>query len=164
MEPRREELIRIGQLELRFYIDDKDTAGGMTVFEFTVPPQARVPSPHFHKEVDEFVYGLEGVLTFTVDGEKMEIGPGDRCFVPRGSTHHFANHGTTGVRALSMLSPASIGPEFFRAMSGLVGAGGPPDAEKMKSVMLRHGLVAVPDPASTTPAASTQRPPREENR
>ena len=155
MEQPREELIRIGQLELRFYLDKAHTAGGMTVFEFTVPPQASVPLPHFHRDVDEFVYGLEGVLTFTIDGETRRIGPGDRCFVPRGASHHFSNDGTCNARALSTMAPASIGAEFFRAMARLVGAGRPADPELMRTVMLSHGLV---------PTAPNQHPSNGESR
>ena len=40
--------VRIGQLELRFMVGEP----GATVFEFTVPPNARVPAPHFHRDAD----------------------------------------------------------------------------------------------------------------
>jgi quercetin dioxygenase-like cupin family protein len=141
MEQPREELIRIGPLELRFYLDKAHTAGGMTVFEFTVPPRASVAMPHFHRDVDEFVYGLEGVLSFTIEGETRWIGPGDHCFIRRGATHHFVNEGACNARALSTMAPASIGAEFFRAMARLVGSGAPVDPELMRAVMLSHGLV-----------------------
>lgn len=76
------EIIRIGQIELRFLLDGDDTAGRMVVFEFTVPPAARVPAPHYHEHVDEMVYGLDSELTFTVDGMPHRIGIRDRCFRP----------------------------------------------------------------------------------
>ena len=28
----------------------------------TVPPKARVPAPHYHRELDEVVHGLDGTL------------------------------------------------------------------------------------------------------
>jgi uncharacterized cupin superfamily protein len=43
------------------------------MFEFSVAPQARVPASHFHREVDEVVYALDGVLTSTVDGKRHEL-------------------------------------------------------------------------------------------
>jgi hypothetical protein len=36
----------------------------------------------------------------------------------------------------------SIGAEFFREITAIVNVGGPPDLEKIKAVMTRHGLVA----------------------
>src|SRR5687767_5326902 len=85
------EIIRAGQLEIRFLLDGDDTGGRISMFEFIVPAGAKVPAPHYHEHVDEVAYGLEGVLTFTVDGGAHEIGPGDRCFIPRGAVHHFVN-------------------------------------------------------------------------
>ena len=42
------------------------------------------------------------------------------------------------------MTPALIGPEYFREMAAIVNAGGPPDLEKIKAVMTRHGLVPAP--------------------
>jgi quercetin dioxygenase-like cupin family protein len=140
------ELIKVGQLELRFFFDGAATDNALTMFEMTVPPGARVPVSHFHIEVDEAVYGLEGVLTYTVDGVKNEIGPGDRIFAPRGKVHHFVNNGPVAAKVLSMLTPGSIGPDYFRDIAAVVSAGGPPDPAKIAAVMAKHGLVAAPMP------------------
>ena len=138
------EIIRLGQIEIRFLLDGDDTGGRLSVFEFLVPPGARVPAPHYHEQVDEVAYGLEGVLTFTVDGRSARIGPGDRCFIPRGAVHHFVNAGAEPTRTLSVLTPASIGPAYFRDMAALLAAGGPPDPARVAEVMRRHGLIVVP--------------------
>ena len=138
------EIIRIGQIEIRFLLDGDDTGGRQSMFEFLVPPGARVPAPHYHEQVDEVAYGLEGVLTFTVDGQARQIAPGDRCFIPRGAVHHFVNAGAEPTRTLSVLTPATIGPAYFRDMAALFVAGGPPDPARMAEVMRRHGLIVVP--------------------
>src|SRR6187551_2477886 len=88
------ETIRIGQIEICFKLPSSQTAGQLTMFEFRIPPQARVPVPHSHVAFDETIYGLEGVLTWTVEGRKQELGPGDVLFIPRGTVHHFENTGT----------------------------------------------------------------------
>ncbi|HVK03155.1 MAG TPA: cupin domain-containing protein [Armatimonadaceae bacterium] len=141
------ETIRLGQVEVRFLLDGDHTAGRMSMFEFLVPPGARVPAAHYHEHVDEAAYGLEGVLTFTVGGEAHELGPGDRCFIPRGAVHHFVNAGTEPSRTLAVLTPARIGPAYFRDMAALLTAGGPPDPARVAEVMRRHGLVVVPPPS-----------------
>jgi hypothetical protein len=55
MDARSDDVIRIGSLELRFLVDEIRAAGSVVVFEFVVPPNARVPAPHYHREVDEMV-------------------------------------------------------------------------------------------------------------
>jgi quercetin dioxygenase-like cupin family protein len=114
------------------------------MFEFLVAPGAKVPVPHYHEGFDEAIYGIAGVLTFTVDGVAHRVGPGDRCFVPRGKVHHFINQGPEPTRALAVLTPAIVGPAFFREMAELLKAGGPPDPAKAAVVMRRHGLVPAP--------------------
>ena len=140
------ETIRLGQIEIRFLLDGDDTAGRVSMFEFLVPPGARVPAPHYHEQVDEVAYGLEGVLTFTVDGRPVRLAPGDRCFIPRGAVHQFVNSGTEPTRTLSVLTPAHIGPAYFRELADLLAAtpGVPPDPARVAEVMRRHGLVVVP--------------------
>ena len=137
------EVIRLGQLEIRFLLDEEDTDRRLTMFEFLVPPGARGPAPHHHEYIDEVAYGLEGVLTFTVDGKQTELGSGDHCFIPRGAVHHFLNAGQEPTRTLSVITPGRIGTAYFRDMAALL-AGGKPDPAAIAQVMLRHGLIAVP--------------------
>ena len=137
------EIIMVGQIEIRFLLDGNDTAGRLVMFEMLVPPGARVPAPHYHEHVDEAGYGLEGVLDFTVDGRRIEIRSGDCCFVPRGTVHYFLNAGLESTRTLFVLSPASIGPAYFRDIAALL-AGGPPNPAQVAEVMHRHGLIVVP--------------------
>src|ERR1700761_3217487 len=99
------ETVRMGSLELHFLLDGDDTNGTLVMFELVVPPNARVPAPHFHVAVDEVLYGLEGTLTQMVDGETCELTPGDKCFIPRGMVHGFTNKHDVAARALCVLSP-----------------------------------------------------------
>jgi quercetin dioxygenase-like cupin family protein len=136
-----EEVIKLGQVEIRFFVNGSDSSGSLDVFEFSVPPAAKVPEAHFHEAVDEFLYGVEGTLTVTVGDRRCEIGPGDRCFVPRGIVHHFINLHAAPARVLAVWSPALIGPQFFRECAAVVNAGGPPDLATLKAIMIAHGLV-----------------------
>lgn len=141
MEARKDDVIQVGGLELRFLVDETNGSGDVVMFEFTVQPNARVPAPHYHREVDEVVYGLDGTLTTTVDGQKHEIKAGDSLFIPRGSVHHHANLHPTTARVLSVLTPGSIGRRYFEEIAETVNVPGKPDLEKVKAIMLRHGLV-----------------------
>ena len=139
----RNDVIQVGQIGIRFLLESADTNGAVAMFEFTVPVGAKVPVPHYHKAYDETIYGVEGVVTFTVEGRPVDIGPGETCFIPRGAVHGFNNLKQTDVKALAIITPALLGPDFFREAAAIVNAGGPPDVEKLKAVLLKHGLVPV---------------------
>ena len=85
--------------------------------------------------------------TLTVDGKIERLGPGDRCFIPRGAVHHFINEGTQRTRTLAVVTPALLGPAYFSDIAALLAGGGPPDPARVAEVMRRHGLVAVPPTA-----------------
>ena|ERR1700722_13634864 len=134
-------LVRIGNLELRFLVDEHQSAGRVVMFEFVVPPNARVPAAHYHREVDEAVYALEGTLTSTLDGGKHELRNGDVLFIPRGSVHTHENFHSATARALIVMTPGSIGRSYFEEMAAEVSAPGKPDLTRIKDIMLRYGLV-----------------------
>ena len=142
MPTRTHEEIRIGQLAIRFLVEGEAAAGSVAVFEFDVPAGAKVPIAHSHDGYEETIYGLEGVLTWTIDGERTDVGPGEAVFIPRGVVHHFDNAGDADAKALGIVTPGILGPGYFREMAQLVevAAGGPPDLAAMADVMRRHGL------------------------
>ena len=137
----KNEVIRIGQTTISFLLEAADTNGSVAMFEFMVPVGAKVPLAHSHEHYDETVYGLEGVITFTVEGKPIDIGPGESYFIPRGAVHGFNNLYQENAKSLAVITPAHIGPNFFKECAEIVNAGGPPDIEKLKIVMARHGLV-----------------------
>ena len=111
------------------------------MFEFAVPAGAKVPMPHYHEHFDETIYGLAGIMTFTVEGKAIDIAPGETCFIPRGAVHGFENLKNEYAKALAVVTPALLGPIFFKEVAEIVNAGGPPDIEKLKLVMAKHGLI-----------------------
>lgn len=135
------DVVRIGSLELRFVVDEITGPGNLIAFEFVVPPNARVPAPHSHKEVDELIYALEGVTTSTLDGEQHELRAGQSLFVPRGSVHTHENLHDETARSLVVLTPGSIGRRYFEEIATEVNVPGKPDLARIKEIMLRHGLV-----------------------
>jgi quercetin dioxygenase-like cupin family protein len=139
-EPR--ETISVGQIAVRFLVESADSNGTATVFECFVPANAKVPVPHSHDAFEETIYGLEGVTTFTVDGETIEIGPGDAVCVPRGAIHGFANHSSADATFLAIATPGVFGTAYFHEIGEVLAAsaGGPPDLAAVGQVMLRHGL------------------------
>ena len=108
----------------------------------TVPTESNVPPPHSHSRNDEFVFVLEGILRYTVDGVSRDLRPGEWMFSPRGSVHQFSNAGEAVTRALVILTP-DIGAQYFQDVAAVVNVGGAPDRARLASVMSSYGLVPV---------------------
>jgi quercetin dioxygenase-like cupin family protein len=131
---------------IRFLIEGERSAGSVAVFEFDVPAGARVPVAHSHDGYEETIYGLQGVLTWTVEGTPTDVGSGEALFIPRGVVHHFINTRDIVAKALAIVTPGVLGPEFFREVAAVLDAasGGPPDLAAIATVMRRHGLTRAP--------------------
>jgi len=147
-----EELIRIGPLGIRFLLSGDDTNGSVSVFEVMVPARQKLAAPaHKNDAYEETLYGINGVLTWTIDGKAIEVGPGQAVCIPRGAVHRFDNFGNEDAKQLSIVTPAVMGPAYFREASEVVNAtaGGPPDAAKMVEIFRRHGMtIARPPPTA----------------
>lgn len=142
-----EETIQIGPLGIRFLLTGGDSNDSVAVFELTVPGKERLGAPaHSHDHYEETIYGVEGTITFTVNGEPIHIGPGQALCIPRGAVHRFDNLSERRAKALCVISPAAIGPDYFREVAEVAktSAGGPPDVARLMEIMKRHGLTPAP--------------------
>jgi len=141
----REE-IKVGEVAIRFLVESGESNGTVAVFESTVPAGARVPVAHSHDGYEETIYGLTGVLTWTIEGTPTDVGPGDAVCIPRGAVHHFDNVGEVDATALAIVTPGILGPGYFREVAEVLAAtaGGPPDLAGVAAVMRRHGLTPAP--------------------
>jgi quercetin dioxygenase-like cupin family protein len=140
------EQIQVGPFAIRFLVESEASGGTVALFEFDVPPGVPVPVPHSHDGYEETIYGLRGVLTWTVEGTAVDVGPGEVLCIRRGAIHRFDNNGDVEATALAIVTPGVLGPDYFRDLAAIVQAasGGPPDPAEIAAVMLRHGLTPVP--------------------
>lgn len=140
------EEIRLGQITIRFLLEGAASGGTVSMFEFEVPPGAKVPLAHSHDAYEETLYGLEGTITFTVNGQPTEIGPGDVLCIPRGAVHRFDNLHAAKSKTLAVVTPGILSPDYFREIAAIAkaAAGGPPDPAAIAAVMRRHGLTPAP--------------------
>ena len=146
-----DETIQVGPTTIRFLLTGEDTGGSTAVFEFMVPAGERLLAPaHSHDHYEETVYGVDGVSTFTVDGVPIDVGPGQAVCIPRGAVHRYDNNGSADFKGLCAITPAALGPQFFREAGAIIAEAtqGPPDREKLMSLMRRNGITPAPPPAA----------------
>jgi quercetin dioxygenase-like cupin family protein len=142
-----DETIRLGPVTVRFLVTGDDSTGSIAAFELFVPGAQRLAAPaHSHDHYEETIYGIDGLLTWTVNGKPVDVGRGEALCIPRGAIHRFDNNGIQDAKVLCVITPAAIGPQYFREAAEVVdaAAGGPPDLAKMAAIMIRHGLTPAP--------------------
>src|SRR5688572_3131704 len=89
------ETFTLGPLVVRFLITGEHSTGSVAAFEVLVPAGQRLAAPaHSHDQYEETIYGIAGVLTWTVDGTRIDVGPGEALCIPRGAVHRFDNNGS----------------------------------------------------------------------
>ena len=86
------------------------------------------------------------MLTWTIEGIPTDVGPGEALCIRRGAVHQFDNTHDVDAKALAVVTPGILGPDYFREVAAVVeaAAGGPPDLAALAAVMRRHGLNPAP--------------------
>ena len=58
----------------------------------------------------------------SVSRTQIDLGPGQALCIPRGAVHRFDNHGSNDVKALCVITPAVLGPQYFREAAEVISA------------------------------------------
>ena len=103
-------------LDITCLVSGDTTDGAVSVFEEVVPPGGGPPL-HTHRTQLEIFHIIEGRFRFQVDGESLELGPGDCARVPKGAAHAFRNLGDQPGRIHFELLPSGRSEEFFARLA-----------------------------------------------
>jgi uncharacterized cupin superfamily protein len=77
------------------------------IVEGEVPPGGGFQIPHWHEDLDEVFYVLEGEVEFLLDGGWRRASAGTTIFVPAGTVHAFRNASNRPARQL-VIGPAEV--------------------------------------------------------
>ncbi|HMG03619.1 MAG TPA: cupin domain-containing protein [Edaphobacter sp.] len=133
------ETIRVGAMSVTFLMTRHETADALDIFELTMPPATSVVVPHTHRNYDEWVLGLDGITTWTLNGEIVLLHPGESLFIPRGTPHFFANVHDSPGRVICLQTPGVMGPEYYREIAAHF-SDAEPDPAGIGAVMSRYGV------------------------
>jgi len=92
----------------------QSTAGAFDLLE-VVMPEGTSPPPHIHRREDEFVYVLDGQITFTCGERTIRAERGAFVFLPRDVAHTFRIEGPGPAHVLNLCVPAGL-KDFFKEM------------------------------------------------
>lgn len=91
-----------GGLNIRTWVRSEMTGGVYSSVETAVAPKTMGPPPHYHKELDELMYVLEGTASVLIDKEVVEVKAGGWHLRPRMLEHTFWNAESTPLRFIDM--------------------------------------------------------------
>jgi quercetin dioxygenase-like cupin family protein len=90
----------------QFIATEPNTAGQFSLFDFTTLPGG--PIPHFHTREDEFVFLLDGAITYQREDQLFTANPGTFISKPKNILHAFVNEGITPARHIEFVIPSGI--------------------------------------------------------
>ena len=132
-------------------ISSAETGGALTLIEMTVPV-GDGPPPHTHPG-DEIVCVVEGTLSYEIDGETVEGGPGSVFYLPKGTKERFVPTGDKPLRLLVTYLGGQM--DKFFAEAGEPAAtralpppsSTPPDLARIAEIGARYGMDIEAPPA-----------------
>lgn len=122
-----------------------DTDGAWSLIENEADP-THGPTPHWHKEMIEGIYMLEGEIDIEIDGEDRRAGPDDFVLMPPRRVHTFTVVSNQPARFLILASPSGL-EEYFAEMQELMAEADewpPADMAPVIEVMERHDTYQPP--------------------
>ena len=146
---------RVDDAMMPFKLSASDSAGALSICEFTLPPWSSGPVLHSHDGIDEGFYIVSGHLEFALDGVRREAGPGEFAWVPRGTAHTFACAADEPVHVVAFATPGGIEQLFAEQFSYFAMLSGPPDMRVLDEMGRRHGAQTLGPPITATKAPST---------
>jgi mannose-6-phosphate isomerase-like protein (cupin superfamily) len=112
--------------------------GDFSLMERTLPPGGRRPPPHRHTNCSEAYFVLDGLVSVTIEGEDLAVGPEGFVLVPRGTAHTFGNGGDAPARLLVLHAPAM--DAYFAGLHELWNRPEPPSPGEERALMSRFGM------------------------
>ena len=91
-----------GGMDIRVMVRSTQTNKQFSCAEFAMAAKKMGPAPHYHKELDELMYVLEGTVSVMVEETVYEIPAGGWHMRPRGMVHTFFNTTDKPFRAIDM--------------------------------------------------------------
>ena len=124
------------------YLVTADQSKRCSIFELSVAVGFDT-GPHYHTQIEEFFYVLEGEVNLRSGDRTVRGGPGTFVFVPAGAVHSYGNPGPGAARVLLVTSPPGF-EKYFDEMAELIASGGRPDPEAIAKLRAKHDTIQVP--------------------
>jgi mannose-6-phosphate isomerase-like protein (cupin superfamily) len=105
-------------------------------FELEVAPGFDTGA-HYHTEIEEFFFMLEGELELRSGERIVQARPGTFVFIPKEAVHYVANRSSKPARVLMGCVPSGH-ENYFDELAGLLAKAGPPDPEAISALRRKY--------------------------
>jgi mannose-6-phosphate isomerase-like protein (cupin superfamily) len=122
-----------------FKLRARESAGLLTILEFSLSAWESGPDLHLHSNSDESFYVVSGELEMQVGEERHVLGPRDFAWVPRGTPHTFANASSEPALAITAATPGGLENYFIDQAEYLASCREEPDPVILDEIRRRHG-------------------------
>jgi len=114
-----------------------ESGGRIGVIEMELDAGFSGPPRHRHDHIDHLWYVLAGQVDVLIDEEPSRLAAGDFAFVPRGTTHTFANLGGEPATVLEIDAPRTL-DGYFAELAQAIPPGTAVDPEVVADIQRRH--------------------------
>lgn len=104
---------------IRFLKTVPETNGEYVQYESWIAPGGKVGLPHVHPAQESHFKVLAGTASFSIQGARFRLGPGQELTIPRRTAHCLWNDGDTDVHLLIEFRPGMLKQEFYETYYGL---------------------------------------------
>ena len=132
-------------------LSGEDTGGHHALIEMITPTGLGAP-PHVHRREAETFSVLDGVLSFTVGGDPIDVGPGEVLHIPRDTPHAFTVTTAHPARYLTVFAPAFFDGFIKASSEPAAGPGMPPvvkpdpaEIARINNLMVEFGTESLAD-------------------
>jgi len=127
-----------GGQTIHLELKGEESAGSLMVAYVMMEPGAGNVPDHHQPFEDELWFAVQGEWEWKIGTETRRAGPGAFAYAPRGTTHAFANVGSSVAIMLTINTPAGH-ERGFEGLERLVGEGAP--AEAIQQHFANHDFV-----------------------
>jgi len=121
-----------GGMDIRVWMRSAMTNGLFSSVECAVAPKLMGPSPHYHKELDELMFVLEGTASILIGDDVVQVEAGGWHLRPRRIKHTFWNASDTSLRFVDMYFNQPFEEYLERTFHELTPENGYPDNSEKK--------------------------------
>jgi mannose-6-phosphate isomerase-like protein (cupin superfamily) len=133
--------IAIGPSAALFKAEGSDADGFFSLTESVLAPGFPGPVLHWHREMVDSFYVLEGRLSLRRGDDSFQAEPGAFALVPPRAIHTFANPGEEEARVLNLMAPGGF--EQYLKEVARASSGGPLNAGLMAEIASRYDFTPV---------------------
>ena len=135
-----EDLHAFGNI-LTVMLGGEQTGGTISVMSECTPPGGGPPL-HVHSREDEIFLVIEGRISYFVNGQWIEVGPGGAVYLPRGCAHCYRNIGDVPSRHWIITTPSGF-EKFFAACAQEFTKSDQPEAARIVQIHRDYGIELV---------------------